>query len=279
MEKISVFGASGFIGSRFCEMYPDDTIKTKRNQREPETNNILNFVSTTNNYAFRDSILADINSNVVVMLQILEKARSKFGNDFTFNQISTWSVYGVTALPAVETAVCNPTGFYSISKRTAEQLLITFCDLYGITYRIFRLCNIIGENDRVTQTKNSLQYLIGELKANKDITLYDNGDFLREYMYVDDACRGIEMGITICDNYNEIYNLGTGIPSVYGDLISYCKEKLKSTSIIECINSPIAQGSVQAKDIYLNIDKIKAIGFKPNYDIYDALNIIMGEPK
>jgi len=276
MEKITVFGASGFIGSKFCKMYPDNTIKMKRNQHEPETNNILNFISTTNNYAFRDSILADINSNVVVMLQILEKAKNKFGSDFTFNQISTWSVYGITPLPAVETATCNPTGFYSISKRTAEQLLITFCTLYGITYRIFRLCNIIGKNDRVTQTKNSLQYLIEELKMNKDITLYDNGDFLREFMYVDDVCRGIEMGLTLCDNYNEIYNLGTGKPSVYGDLILYCKEKLKSTSIITCIDSPIAQGSVQAKDIYLNVDKIKDIGFKPNYNVYEALDIIMG---
>lgn len=273
-SKISIAGGGGFIGSRFYRMYHDVVKEIEREQRIPATNNIINFVSTTDNYAFRKDITADVKSNILVMLEILDAARQKYGKDFVFNQISTWSVYGKVPLPAIETEACNPTGIYSITKRTAEQLLITFCELYGCKYRILRLCNVIGETDRVRKTKNSIQYLIGQLKKNKDISIYNNGDFLREYIYVDDVCEGIMLAITKGE-LNEIYNIGTGVKSIYGELIKYCAKELKSTSKINYINVPIAQGSVQAKDMYLNIDKIKKLGFEPKYNVYEALDIIM----
>jgi nucleoside-diphosphate-sugar epimerase len=210
------------------------------------------------------------------MLEILDAAKQKFDSDFTFNQISTWSVYGTVPLPAEETTPCNPTGFYSISKRTAEQLLQTYSELYGIKYRIFRLCNILGETDVATKTKNSIQYLIKKLKKNKDITVYNGGRFIREYMYVDDACEGIMIGAGY-GNLNDIYNIGVGRGYYYGDLIEYCKEKLNSISTINYVDKPIAQGSVQARDMYLNVDKIKRLGFVPRYSVYGALdNVIAG---
>jgi nucleoside-diphosphate-sugar epimerase len=274
MEKISVFGASGFIGSRFCEMYPS-SIKMGREDREPATNNILNFISTTNNYAFEKDITIDAKSNIVVMLEILDASRKKFGDDFTFNQLSTWSVYGEVNLPVNERSWCNPTGFYSITKRTAEQLLEIFSIAYGCNYRIFRLCNIIGETAKnISKQKNALQYLIKELQEDKDITLYNNGNFLREFMYVDDACDAIMFLINYSNN-GDIYNIGTGIPHNYGELIEYCKTVIGSKSRIHRSFNQFPHGSVQAKDIYLDVTKLNNLGFSPKYTVYDAINKII----
>ena len=44
---ISVYGSSGFIGSRFCEMYPKDVIRMPRDKRSPESDELLYFISTT----------------------------------------------------------------------------------------------------------------------------------------------------------------------------------------------------------------------------------------
>ena len=41
MSKISVYGATGFIGGTFCGLFPDDTIKIPRDQREPESDEVL----------------------------------------------------------------------------------------------------------------------------------------------------------------------------------------------------------------------------------------------
>lgn len=275
MKPISVFGSSGFVGSRFYEMFPDDTIRIARNSRESETNEILNFISTTHNYHMYNDIYKDINTNVYIMLEILEHAKDRFGTDFTFNHISTWSVYGTVKLPAKENALCNPTGFYSITKRTAEQMLISYCKVFGIKYRILRLCNVLGETDKIVpKKKNALQYLINELKNNRDINLYNNGKFFREYMYVNDVCDGIHLCIEKGEP-NEIYNIGCGEKQVFGEIINYCKEKLKSTSKINRINPSGFHNIVQAKDMYLDTEKIKKLGFVPKYTIYDTLDIIM----
>ena len=275
MNKISVAGGNGFIGSRFCDMFPEQTVKIERNSREPETNEIINFISTTHNYNVFEDVLKDLNSNVVIMLEILDAAKNKFGSDFTFNQISTWSAYGTVDLPAKEDAECNPTGFYSITKRTAEQLLIAYCKIFNVKYRIFRLCNVIGETDKIVpRKKNALQFLINELKQNNDIKLYHGGNFLREYMYVDDVCEGIQLCLEK-SNANEIYNIGSGQRQVFGDLINYCKQKLNSTSNISPIPPSSFHDIVQAKDMYLDTSKLQSLGFKPKYTIYEALDIIM----
>ena len=43
MSKLSVYGGTGFVGGNFSRMYPDETIVIPREQREPETNEILYF--------------------------------------------------------------------------------------------------------------------------------------------------------------------------------------------------------------------------------------------
>ena len=47
--NISVYGSSGFIGSRFCSMYSDSHPIAKE-QNTPESDNILYFISTVHNY-------------------------------------------------------------------------------------------------------------------------------------------------------------------------------------------------------------------------------------
>ena len=93
-------------------------------------------------------------------------------------------------------------------------------------------------------------------------------------MYIDDVCAAIEYCSNKAD-LNEIYNIGTGRGSNYGDLIRYCKEKLNSNSEIKYIETPIEYGFIQARDIYLDVNKIKKLGLKPKYTVYDALDIIM----
>jgi hypothetical protein len=47
MNKISVYGATGFIGSTFCGLYPNDVIEIPRDEREPDSWNILYLIRNT----------------------------------------------------------------------------------------------------------------------------------------------------------------------------------------------------------------------------------------
>ncbi len=62
--------------------------------------------------------------------------------------------------------------------RSAEE--IVFCKTFDIKYRIMRIANVYGEDKTISSQKNVLKFLIGLLKEDKPITLYDDGMQLRD---------------------------------------------------------------------------------------------------
>ena len=273
-KNISVYGSTGFIGSRFCQLYQDDVVKIPREQTNPETSEVLYFISTTNNYNIFEDPHVDIETNLNFLIDVLERCKDKEG--LVFNFISSWFVYGKTDdLPAREDSVCNPRGFYSITKRAAEQLLVSYCETFKIKYRIFRLGNVFGETDSgVSKKKNALQYLINEVCNNRDINLYDDGSNIRDYIYVDDVCRAIRMCIDVAA-YNEVVNIGSGMPRTIKEIVSYCKEKLDSKSNFTSIEAPEFHKIVQVKNMYLDITKLKNLGYNPEFNIWDKIDVII----
>lgn len=257
---ISVYGASGFIGNRFCNLYPHLIVKQEREERKPRTENILYLISTVDNYNVHTNITLDVETNLKVLCEVLDFCRN---NDIVFNFVSSWFVYGKTKLPAKEEYQCSPTGFYSITKKAAEDILISFCRTYGVKYRILRLCNVMGNGDgKVSAKKNALSYMIELLKKDEDVYLYDDGTPIRDIMHVDDVCRAIEL---VCKHgkLNEIYNIGSGQPTPISAIIETAKEYLESNSVIKSKEAPEFHKLVQAKDFWMDVTKLKQLGFAP----------------
>src|SRR3989304_5330798 len=123
---ISVFGSTGFVGGKFCEMYPDEVIRIPREDNQHQSADILYLISTTDNYNVYDKPTLDIETNLIKLMKVLEQYRKNPIEDQVFNFVSSWFVLGDVPLPAKEDAYCNPKGIYSISKRTAEQMLISY---------------------------------------------------------------------------------------------------------------------------------------------------------
>lgn len=270
-DKISVFGSTGFIGSRYTELNFENIIRIPRDQYESETTNILYFISTVDNYNIHTNLQVDIDTNLKVLMNVLEANKNK---DIIFNFISSWFVYGQNYnMPFdEETTICKPTGFYSITKYCAEQMLICFCDTFNIKYRILRLANVLGEGDKkISRKKNALQFLIKEAINNKDLHLYYGGEVLRDYIYVDDVCRAINVCLTSAPT-NQIINVGSGRPYKFLDLLDYVIEKCNSSSNIIHIKPSRFHDIVQVRHSYLNTAKIRSYGFKQQFTIEDTLN-------
>ena len=270
MSKISVYGGTGFIGGTFCEMFPEEVVLVPRNNREPETNEVLYFISTTTNQSVFSNLHIDIDTNLSIFVDVLEKCKNK---DITFNFISSIFVYGNDILNAKETDCCNPRGFYSITKRCAEQLLVSYCETFGIKYRILRISNVYGLDKTVSSGKNVLGYMIGLLKENKDINLYGGGKFLKDYMFVDDVCRAIRV-VLEKGNQNEIYNIASGTSILFVDIIQRAKDMIQSKSSLISISFPKEQEYLQIKNMSLNIDKLNGLGFNCNIDLETGLHML-----
>lgn len=275
MEKlINVFGGGGFVGNRYCEM-TTNLIVNSRNDYQIKTDDVLYFISTIDNYNVHTDPFIDIDTNLTTLIKVLESCSKDKRENLIFNFISSWFVYGSVELPAHEDSLCNPKGFYSITKRAAEQLLISYCETFGIKYRIMRLSNILGPQDKkVSKKKNALQYMINQVKNNETITLYDGGEIYRDYLYVDDAVDAINL-ILKDGKLNNIYNIGSGVPSYLNVIIQRAIQKINSKSIIENIETANFHKIVQTKDMVLDICKLKSLGFKPKYDMECILDILL----
>ena len=273
---ISVFGSTGFIGNRFCEIYPNDVVKIPRSERSCPTSNVLYLISTVDNYNIFSDPYIDIETNLKILIEVLENCRANNKEDTVFNFISSWFVYGKdTDLPAKENNSCDPKGFYSITKRAAEQLLISYCETYNMKYRILRLSNVYGTGDKKTsKKKNALQYMITEVANNRNINLYEGGTHIRDFMHVDDVCRAIKLCIDKAE-INDIINIGTGVGTTILEAMSYIKEKTNSSSQFINIETPEFHKVVQVENMFLDVTKINKLNFEPKYGIKEGLDKLL----
>lgn len=268
MDRINVFG-KGFIGGEFCRQFQDEVVVNERNDHHPKTPKILYFISTVDNYNIHTNPHLDIDTNLSLLIDVLENSRKEYGSDFEFDFISSWFVYGKTDVPAREDSVCNPSGFYSITKRTAEQLLISYCSTFDISYRILRMSNVIGKEDnKVSKKKNALQYMIHQLVRGEEVSLYE-GKILRDLIDVRDAARAIHLIVTQ-GNLNEIYNVGNGFGFSFEEIVYLVQEYL-GTGIIKRIPVPKFHKLVQVKDMYLDTTKLTGLGYFLDYDIHKTV--------
>ena len=282
---ITVFGGNGFVGSEYVRTTNEKCIIPSRDDHSVHSADVVYFISTVDNYNIHIDPTLDIRTNLLVLVDVLENYKNyilKTGDKGCFNFISSWFVYGQDSgygdnrrgIP--ETDPCDPKGFYSITKRCAEQLLISYCETYGLNYRILRLANVIGKNDKkVSAKKNALQYLLGEIHASRPISLYDGGNFYRDYIDCRDCARGIDLVVSK-GNLNEIYNIGNGYPCDFGVILDYAKRRLGSSSQFNTIEQKEFHKKVQSsRSFYMDNSKLKALGYEPNYTVYQTVDEII----
>ncbi|CAB4133352.1 WcaG Nucleoside-diphosphate-sugar epimerases [uncultured Caudovirales phage] len=291
-QLINVFGGNGFVGSRYCELtekkyalpqvvlpppkHYSNLIKNDRDDYtvKPGTTDIVYFISTISNYNVHTDPFVDIDTNLITLMKVLESW--KLSNpEATFNFISSWFVYGDVELPAKEYANCDPKGFYSITKRAAEQLLISYCETFDLKYRIIRLANVLGKSDKkVSKQKNALQWMINEIVQGNDINLYDGGQVYRDYIHVDDVVQSINLIIQNGD-VDEIYNVGNGDEIYIGDVLNYVKYKTNSTSNLNNIEAAAFHKIVQSKNMVLDISRIQQLGYKPQFTMEQIIDSLI----
>ena len=272
MEKISVFGGTGFIGSAFVKKYHDKCIAIPRDVRQAPTNNVLYLISTVDNYNVFTDLTLDVRTNLITLLETLEHCKR---TNMVFNFVSSWFVYGTCELPATENTLCNPTGFYSITKYTAEKLLVSFCETFNVRYRILRLGNIYGAGDlKTSKKKNAIQFMVSQIAENKPVDLYEGGNVIRDLLHIDDAVRAINLVIENGE-LDTVYNIGSGKPTYLKNLIDIAIKMTNSSSEISAIPTPDFHKKVQAKDFYLNTSKLESLGFNQEISLEDGLRTLL----
>jgi nucleoside-diphosphate-sugar epimerase len=250
---VNLLGGQGYIGSYFQQRY--SCVVNSRDDITPVHPRILYMISTTHNSHPPNNPYIDIDTNLVTLIRVLENARRL--PDVEFNFVSSWFVYGHADTAMKESSRCDPQGFYSITKRTAEQLVQEYCRIHQMSWRIMRLCNVIGGHDHTSHTnKNVLNQICHQFSNNQPVTLVNQGNFYRDYLHVTDVCDAMAC---VMDRgaVNQIYNIGTGSSVRFSNVVDYIRQRTQSQSPL------VDQTKFDVIDCLLNCSRLASLDWHP----------------
>lgn len=170
---------------------------------------VYHLVSTTAPTTSNQHISQELQANVIFS-SILFDACVRCGVKKVVFLSSGGTVYGNEAnCPLSENTPTNPITSYGIQKITIEKLLYLYRYMYGLDYRIIRLANPYGPYQRPNGVLGAVTTFTYKALKRENIEVYGDGSVVRDFIYIDDAIRGIS-NIVNGDAEHRIFNLGSG---------------------------------------------------------------------
>ncbi|MDO0824297.1 dTDP-glucose 4,6-dehydratase [Desulfosporosinus nitroreducens] len=245
-QTIIITGGAGFIGSNFINLvlaeYPDDRIICMDKLTYAGNLSTLEETMHSSNFRFVKVDIADRDSvykvfekekpNIVVnfaaeshvdrsiedpglFLQanvigtgVLMDACRRYGIR-RYHQVSTDEVYGDLPLDRPDLLFTEDTPLqasspYSASKAAADMLVLAYHRTYGLPVSISRCSNNYGPNHF---PEKLIPLTIIRALADQPIPVYGNGINVRDWIYVEDHCRAIDL-VMRKGHEGEVYNIG-----------------------------------------------------------------------
>ncbi len=193
-----------------------------------------------------------INSNIWGVFNLLEAIR-EYNKKIKLIHVSTDEVYGdlKNYSRSNEKSSYNPSSPYSASKAGSDHLVMSYVKTFGIDARISNCCNNYGPGQF---PEKLIPTLIFNILNNRPLPIYGKGINSREWIYVEDHCRGL-LSILNKGKKGECYNIGTG------------------TNVKNLNLTKLLLDIVKAKKIKIGKKvKIKFVKDRPGHDLRYALN-------
>ena len=152
--------------------------------------------------------------------------------------ISSSEVYGPSNFKLNESSKCIPNSVYGRNKLIGEFVCQTHNFHDFLDYVILRPFNLYGSVTKDNNRKTVESIFLESATKNQSIKILDNKDSTRDFTYIYDFCRIIEI-ILLKNNFNNnIYNVGSSVSTSLYELASICcKIAGKKEDLIEIIQN------------------------------------------
>ena len=152
---------------------------------------VYHLVSTTVPTTSNQHITEELKANVIFTSNMLD-ACVRVGIKKVVFISSGGTVYGKEEnCPLKENTATNPITSYGVQKVTIEKLLYLYHYLYHLDYRVIRLANPYGPYQRPNGILGAVTTFTYKALINEPITVFGDGSVVRDFIYIDDAIRGI----------------------------------------------------------------------------------------
>jgi len=300
--KILVTGADGFIGSHLCDVLlkgNHEIIAVSRNFKKL-TNSMPNFdkihlnqvdvtdfsnlskiittqkpeiiihlAGETSHKQSFENPMYDVDVNTKSTLCILETIK-KSGLNCRFILGSTFIVVGKPeSLPVNESTNCNPSTIYGVNRLASENFCKVYHNVHDIDAISFRITNAFGPREQyLTSTKNALNYLIYQAYNDKDVTIYNEGKFFRDVIFITDVISGIQT-IMKKGKSGNLYWISSGKKTWFYEIAEWLEELTNGK--IKYVESPSYTNKVDVGNFVVDNSKLQSLGWNLNTSVKDGI--------
>lgn len=171
-----------------------------------EADAVVNFAAESHVDRSISGALDFVQTNIVGV-QVLLDAIKTSGRQIRFLQVSTDEVYGsIDSGSWTEEWPLQPNSPYSASKASADLLARAYYKTHGMDVMITRCSNNYGTHHF---PEKLIPLFITNLIEGKKVPVYGTGLNVRDWLHVDDHCRGI-FQVLMNGKSGEVYNIGGG---------------------------------------------------------------------
>lgn len=258
-----------FDNYKFCRVDICDKAKVDRLFEEEKFDIVVNLAAQAGVRYSIENPYAYIESNIVGFLNILEASRLNKVSHLVY--ASSSSVYGGnTKTPFSETdRVDNQVSVYAATKKSNELMANVYSKLYGLPTTGLRFFTVYGPWGRPDM---SPFLFMDAIFNDRPIKVFNNGDMLRDFTFIDDIIEGVRRIINVIPDKevpSSIYNIGNQSPTRLMDYIECIERAAGRQAKKEFL--PMQPGDVY--QTYADSSALcQATGFAPATPLQDGIN-------
>ena len=182
-----------------------------------------------------------------------------------FLHISTDEVYGSIDIGSfVETDRLGPRSPYSSSKAGSDLIALSYEETYGLPVIVTRSSNNFGP---FQFPEKVIPLFVTNLLDGRKVPLYGDGLNIRDWIYVEDNCTGVDV-VLRKGQVGEIYNIGGGNETTNRDLT---EKVLAMCGVGEEMVEYVEDRLGHDRRYSIDCSKANALGWKPARSLDDAL--------
>lgn len=206
----------------------------------------------------------DFKLNTLNVFKLLEAIR-QYSPKCKFITMSSAALYGnPESLPIKEEARKAPVSPYGCHKLMAEMICEEFHKYWGISTCCLRIFSAYGPRLR----KQLFWDMYNKVKTENELKLWGTGKETRDFIYVKDVVKILDILIKYGDFNGTIYNAANGVQRSIADVASIFV-KLLGTDARIVFNNETRKGDPLNWEA--DITKIKSLGYTPNYSLEQGI--------
>ena len=181
----------------------------------------------------------------------------------------------VESVPTDEDKPLYPTSIYAITKRDHEEMFLSTGFAYGIPAVALRFFNTYGPRQALSNPYTGVMAIFsGRLLNDQPPVIFEDGEQARDFTHVSDIVQGLLLAMERPEADNQVFNLGTGVPTSIGQVARLLSQHLTGGRVEPRILNRFRAGDIRT--CYADLSKARdLLGFEPRVPLEEGLDDLL----